>query len=672
MADKIKELADSNATAKSQVEEGLRESFQEQGKDIPSNFVNIVNSITALINEYGIKSETLEYGHQVTFSLFGAGNSIIAGTILNYGVSDDPWPKAVAKALAGVAYDLLGGFTGIGVKGVTNVALGYGVGNVLTNIVDKGYDIIEGPDYEIQPGKTEDGKRFTNISVDYTLQDALLIPDKLRDFLKAKNIIGDWKLTDRNGNILQYENDLNTYILPKNSLASATNSELIDGLFMYDNQGTYPLKVQFSDTATLTLKPLYLYEDTLASMAKKDGRVMYALNNLKSYYIDGSTAPVDDPSQYSENYINDRALLLYVHNWVKKDAQAHYKDVVDALFDPQAAVREFLGAQHIYIVDNKNGVEYGRGSLTGSNRFITFGSEGSDEGLSYSANDDHIYGLGGNDHFGGGAGNDILEGGVGEDRISGGDDIDTIFGGNDSDILNGDGGNDTLIDGDDDANDTLIGGIGSDTLVATKGNDTLIGGSNKRIDRFGTVDLYAEKERDYLVGGTGNDKYYVSHQDVIYDEDGMGLIRFNEQSLSGKKTQVEDNENLYEDDKFFYEISGADLIVTEKTSHEFITILDFDNKELGIVLGDPDGKEIELYTGDATVTEGGKLEFIVAITEELKYDLTVDVSSYWYGDGDGFASADDFSSAISGQVTIKAGELNTSFTISTKDDEKVA
>ncbi len=75
------------------------------------------------------------------------------------------------------------------------------------------------------------------------------------------------------------------------------------------------------------------------------------------------------------------------------------------------------------------------------------------------------------------------------------------------------------------------------------------------------------------------------------------------------------------------------------------------------------------FVAAATVTEGGKLEFMVAITDRLKYDLTVDVGSYFNGSAD----ESDLSSAYSGTVTILAGELNKSFTpaIDTKTNDGV-
>jgi len=639
----IEAVVDANGTVRLQVQEGLEEYYSQNNKDIPQNATDVVNIITALVVEYGANVEDLTKGHQVTFTVFGAGLGASVSSILNYGVSNDPWPKAVAKAIAGVSYDLFGGIVGIGFKGATNIAVGYATGNVLSNIVGKGYDIAFGPNYEIIGDRQNN---LTNITVNYTLQDALLIPDKLREFLKSKAITGDWVLTDRNGVKLEYFENSNTYILRNTSLNQATSSQMIDGLFVYDNYGTMPLHVKFSDTDVLALKPLYYDNSALASLAKNDARVMYALDNLNSYYIDSSSAPTVNPANYSDNYINDRALLLYLNNWKIKNQQTHYKEIGDALYDPEADIREYLRAEKTYIIDRKNGVEYGikfLGMRVGDHKTIEFGTDGSDSDFEYTDNNDRFYGMGGNDSifggdgadyieggtgndnirggagvdelhggegndalFGGtlvlndtenygdflygekgndrlygGAGNDYLEGGTGSDTLHGGADNDVLLGGNDTDYLYGDTGNDKLLGGDDNATDILVGGSGEDVLMGQGGDDVLVGGNSLE-------DMYSEKVSDYLSGGSGYDTYYVSHQDIIDDADGSGLIMFNNKAINGKKTKVDDY--TYEDDNFTYTIDGANLIVVDKMLGEYITILNFKDGALGIGL-DKDGEK---------------------------------------------------------------------------------
>ncbi|TAN48319.1 MAG: hypothetical protein EPN21_15225 [Methylococcaceae bacterium] len=94
---------------------------------------------------------------------------------------------------------------------------------------------------------------------------------------------------------------------------------------------------------------------------------------------------------------------------------------------------------------------------------------------------------------------DTLYGGNLQDDLSGGIGNDWLYGENDEDFLYGQAGN-----------DTLMGGEGSDYLQGDAGNDVLNGG----VDDL-TVDT--------LVGGAGNDTYYVGYTavDVVNDQ---GLV----------------------------------------------------------------------------------------------------------------------------------------------------
>jgi hypothetical protein len=103
-------------------------------------------------------------------------------------------------------------------------------------------------------------------------------------------------------------------------------------------------------------------------------------------------------------------------------------------------------------------------------------------------------------------------------------------------------------------------------------DDTLAGGD--------AANLYADKELDYLEGGVGNDLYYVSHQDIISDADNDGFIMFNDKTVNGKKTKVDDN--TYEDANFTYSLDGNNLIVVDKNLGEYITIENFQDGAMGI------------------------------------------------------------------------------------------
>ncbi len=96
-------------------------------------------------------------------------------------------------------------------------------------------------------------------------------------------------------------------------------------------------------------------------------------------------------------------------------------------------------------------------------------------------------------------GNDTLYGGNLQDDISGGLGDDLLYGENDEDLLYGESGE-----------DTLFGGQGKDTLQGGDDDDVLNGGDG---------DLAV----DVLIGGSGNDTYYLSYgkMDTIDDK---GLI----------------------------------------------------------------------------------------------------------------------------------------------------
>ncbi|MGE3612537.1 MAG: calcium-binding protein [Sulfurimonas sp.] len=180
-------------------------------------------------------------------------------------------------------------------------------------------------------------------------------------------------------------------------------------------------------------------------------------------------------------------------------------------------------------------------------------ANGGNDTINGNGGNDEIYAGTGDDTISGGTGNDYLDGGSGLDTLQGGAGHDVLLGDNDSDVLYGGEGQDTLIGGDNDnASDALFGGSGEDVLLGGGGDDTLAGGD--------ASNLYADKELDYLAGGVGHDIYYVSHQDIINDADSTGFIMFNDKSLSGTKTKVD--ENTYEDANFTYTLNGLFHVAT--------------------------------------------------------------------------------------------------------------
>jgi|GEM_PF-1160414 len=285
-----------------------------------------------------------------------------------------------------------------------------------------------------------------------------------------------------------------------------------------------------------------------------------------------------------------------------------------------------------------------------------------DDILILTNENDTMDGLAGDDYIEGKAGNDILIGNTGDDILWGGTDDDMLYGDEGSDILFGDTGADYLEGGSGD--DMLYGGDGDDVLLGGEGSDYLNGGD--------ISNLYTEKESDYLLGGTGFDTYFVSHQDVINDADSDGLIMFNDKSLNGKKTKID--EYTYEDENFTYTLDGNNLLVVDKNLVEYITIEYFQNGAMSIELNneeeqdDPTKKDVEIYVGNATVTEGGTLEFTVGIDNTLENDLTLSVGSYFNGSAD----SNDLLSTTSGTITIKAGTTSGAFAIDTVDDTLIS
>ncbi|MBX3325836.1 MAG: putative Ig domain-containing protein [Nitrospira sp.] len=190
--------------------------------------------------------------------------------------------------------------------------------------------------------------------------------------------------------------------------------------------------------------------------------------------------------------------------------------------------------------------------------------EGNDQLFGGIGNDTFLGGQG-NDTLRGGGGDDVLEGGAdddvlygdyydpeiganpfraamlglsGQDRLEGGDGNDLLYGGEQADMLLGGMGDDLLDGGEGD--DVLDGGDGADAFYSGYGNDVVYaGGGNDRLtDGRGTDTLYGEEGDDelisgneyfdsgtsVLVGGSGNDRYFVdSAADTVVEEADAGV-----------------------------------------------------------------------------------------------------------------------------------------------------
>jgi Ca2+-binding RTX toxin-like protein len=198
---------------------------------------------------------------------------------------------------------------------------------------------------------------------------------------------------------------------------------------------------------------------------------------------------------------------------------------------------------------------------------IVFGSNGSDS-LVGNLLDDHIYGGTGNDTLSGAGGDDYIEGNANDDELKGGGGNDTLLGGKGSDILEG---------GQDD--DTLLGGAGFDTYIYHTGDG----------------------------------------QDTIIDSDGDGLIKIDDEELTGGKAlsagvntwQSADGTHTY---VALGDITqGATLIIDG-----VLTIQNYTQGQLGLELQEAEGPQEGAIVGDLfkkiVINGRGEQEYVLSAT----------------------------------------------------------
>ncbi|WP_281024000.1 hypothetical protein [Microvirga flavescens] len=184
-----------------------------------------------------------------------------------------------------------------------------------------------------------------------------------------------------------------------------------------------------------------------------------------------------------------------------------------------------LGNDTIDGGDDKDSIDGGNGDdklLGGAGDDSLLGGIGNDT-LDGGNGEDVLDGGDGNDVLVGGLGNDLLSGGAGNDKLNGGDGDDTLQGGANDDMLDGGDGNDSLEGGS--GNDSLNGGLGNDRLYGNAGDDTLDGGA---------------EGVDHLVGGDGNDVYYIRDKNDVIEEStdpsggtaDKGVVFLNDYALS--------------------------------------------------------------------------------------------------------------------------------------------
>lgn len=168
--------------------------------------------------------------------------------------------------------------------------------------------------------------------------------------------------------------------------------------------------------------------------------------------------------------------------------------IIDPLGNSNNPLLTSLASQGSVIVEGRGGNDQ---IITQGGNDTIYGGTGNDD-ISGNDGNDIIYGNEGSDYIIGGAGNDILYGNEGSDYISGGAGSDSLYGGDDNDTLNGGVGV---------GDDYLDGGAGNDDLWGNPGNDTLNGGTGV----------------DMMVGGPGDDYYYVDNiNDIVVEAGNLG------------------------------------------------------------------------------------------------------------------------------------------------------
>ncbi len=245
---------------------------------------------------------------------------------------------------------------------------------------------------------------------------------------------------------------------------------------------------------------------SIASQAKGDKSILYALTKLNPFAIEGNLPAYTDidPTHYSQMYLQDRAQYLYYFL-----DTAHRYDI-----DPSLSMNHFE--------DSGLGSDYTLKQSFSRSR-ILFGGEGYST-LNGGEYGDHLYGMGGADGLKGNGGDDWIEGGEGADIIDGGDGNDILIGGYTKDKVDAQ----------------------SDMLKGGKGNDTYISGNMDIIkDDDGKGKVYFEGFK--LTGGVLKS---VSGLTRTYEGDG-GIYRLNGNTLTftkeGKILTIENFHKLPKD-----------------------------------------------------------------------------------------------------------------------------
>ncbi|MFO1241649.1 MAG: calcium-binding protein [Rickettsiales bacterium] len=184
---------------------------------------------------------------------------------------------------------------------------------------------------------------------------------------------------------------------------------------------------------------------------------------------------------------------------------------------------------------------------TANNDFIV-GSENADL-ISDNRGNNNLFGYGGDDSIRGGTGKDSIFGGAGNDILRGGAENDSIFGGGE--------------------NDTLIGGAGNDELYGDLGYDRFI--------------------FNLPPGLNGND--------VVYDSDGLGVIKLGNSLLSGEAETIDGGG--WSLGGYQFTKDGSDMLLHNGT--DTIRIKDFAEGQTKLGITIPGESEEQTFTFTTTI-----------------------------------------------------------------------
>lgn len=148
----------------------------------------------------------------------------------------------------------------------------------------------------------------------------------------------------------------------------------------------------------------------------------------------------------------------------------------------------------------------GSDSIVGNEGADTLLGQGGDDTIEGGAGADSIEGHAGNDILNGNGDEDTIDGGDGDDRLVGGGSNDFLYGRAGNDVVIGNSGNDVLMG--ESGSDTLDAGDGNDQLFGGPGSDLLVGGGDDDL-------LDGGLERDTLATGGGEDIIIDTEDDLI-------------------------------------------------------------------------------------------------------------------------------------------------------------